>query len=154
MTDLRRAEAFFAIDDSLFWHEAALGLMPAVTARVEVDPPPQPEQLSGPFWNACHGGQLAVAPIPAPARRRSQLGRSLVETNTARYRRARGAERYRGLVDRKGCQSREETARPGKGGQAGWLGSALTSWQPDVGYWPILLQKSGVKDVLPVPTKF
>ena len=46
---------------TLFCHEAALGLMPAITARVEVDPPPQPEQLSGPFWNACHGGQLAVA---------------------------------------------------------------------------------------------
>jgi hypothetical protein len=24
----------------------------------------------------------------------------------------------------------------------------------DVWFWPILLQKSGVKDVLPVPTKF
>ena len=46
---------------TLFWHEAALGLMPAITARVEVDPPLQAEQLSGPFWNACHGGQLAVA---------------------------------------------------------------------------------------------
>jgi ankyrin repeat protein len=46
---------------SLFWHEAALGLMPAITQRVEADLPPKPEQLSGPFWNACHGGQLAVA---------------------------------------------------------------------------------------------
>jgi ankyrin repeat protein len=46
---------------TLLWHEAALGLMPAITARVEAYSPPQPEQLSGPFWNACHGGQLAVA---------------------------------------------------------------------------------------------
>jgi uncharacterized protein len=46
---------------TLFWHEAALGLMSAITERVEADPPPQPEQLSGAFWNACHGGQLAVA---------------------------------------------------------------------------------------------
>jgi ankyrin repeat protein len=35
--------------------------MPAIRQRVEADPPPQPEQLSGAFWNACHGGQLAVA---------------------------------------------------------------------------------------------
>jgi uncharacterized protein len=46
---------------TLLWHEAALGLMPAVTQRVEADPPPQPEELSGPFWNACHGGQLHAA---------------------------------------------------------------------------------------------
>ena len=46
---------------TLFWHEAALGLMPAITKRVEDDPRPQPEELSGPFWNACHGGQLAAA---------------------------------------------------------------------------------------------
>jgi ankyrin repeat protein len=29
--------------------------------RVEASPSPLPEALSGPFWNACHGGQLAVA---------------------------------------------------------------------------------------------
>jgi hypothetical protein len=46
---------------TLLWHEAALGLMPAVTQRVEADPPPQPAELSGPFWNACHGGQLDAA---------------------------------------------------------------------------------------------
>jgi ankyrin repeat protein len=46
---------------TLLWHEAALGLMPAIRQRVEANPPPQPEELSGPFWNACHGGQLAVA---------------------------------------------------------------------------------------------
>jgi ankyrin repeat protein len=43
------------------WHEAALGLMPAIRQRVEADPPPQPEEMSGPFWNACNGGQLAAA---------------------------------------------------------------------------------------------
>jgi hypothetical protein len=36
-------------------------LILAIIPRVEADTPPQPEQLSGPFWNACHGGQLAVA---------------------------------------------------------------------------------------------
>jgi ankyrin repeat protein len=46
---------------TLLWHEAALGLMPAITQRVEGNLPPQPEALSGPFWNACHGGQLAAA---------------------------------------------------------------------------------------------
>ena len=35
--------------------------MPAIRQRVEAGPPPQPEHLSGPFWNACHGGQLAAA---------------------------------------------------------------------------------------------
>jgi ankyrin repeat protein len=46
---------------TLFWHDAALGLMPAITRRVEGGPSPQREALSGPFWNACHGGQLAAA---------------------------------------------------------------------------------------------
>jgi hypothetical protein len=46
---------------TLLWHEAALGLMPAIRQRVEAGPPAQPEELSGPLWNACHGGQLAVA---------------------------------------------------------------------------------------------
>jgi ankyrin repeat protein len=46
---------------TLFWHEAALGLMPSIMQRVQADPPPRPEQLPGPFWNACHCGQLAVA---------------------------------------------------------------------------------------------
>jgi hypothetical protein len=44
---------------TLFWHEAALGLMPALAQRLESRP--APEALSGPFWNACHGGQLAAA---------------------------------------------------------------------------------------------
>ena len=51
---------------TLLWHEAALGPMPAIKERVETDPPPQPEELSGPFWNACHGGQLAVAQYLLP----------------------------------------------------------------------------------------
>jgi ankyrin repeat protein len=46
---------------TLLWHEAALGLMPAIRQRVEADPPPRPEGLSGLFWNACHGGQFAAA---------------------------------------------------------------------------------------------
>jgi uncharacterized protein len=35
--------------------------MPAIIRRFEADMPPQPEELSGPFWNACRGGQLAAA---------------------------------------------------------------------------------------------
>jgi ankyrin repeat protein len=35
--------------------------MPAIRQRVEADPPLQPEELSGPFWNACHGRQFAAA---------------------------------------------------------------------------------------------
>src|SRR5271167_5082074 len=46
---------------TLLWHEAALGLMLAIVQRVEADPPPRPEEISGAFWNACHGGQLAAA---------------------------------------------------------------------------------------------
>src|SRR5262249_1549684 len=46
---------------TLLWHEAALGLMPAITRRIEAGPSPPPEALSGPFWNACHGGQLIAA---------------------------------------------------------------------------------------------
>ena len=46
---------------TLFWHEAALGLMSAIMRRVEADPPARPEEISGPFWNACRGGQLAAA---------------------------------------------------------------------------------------------
>lgn len=45
---------------TLLRHEAALGLLPAIMRRVEASPSPLPEALSGPFWNACHGGQLAV----------------------------------------------------------------------------------------------
>jgi hypothetical protein len=46
---------------TLFWQEAALGLMPALTRRLEASPPPDPEALSTAFWNACHGGQVAAA---------------------------------------------------------------------------------------------
>jgi len=46
---------------TFLWHEAALGQMAAIQRRVEADPPPPPDTLSGPFWNACHGGQLAAA---------------------------------------------------------------------------------------------
>ncbi|KWV54102.1 hypothetical protein AS156_07690 [Bradyrhizobium macuxiense] len=43
------------------WHEAALGLMPELTRRLEADPALETDELSGAFWNACHGGQLATA---------------------------------------------------------------------------------------------
>ena len=43
------------------WHEAALGLIESIRRRLEGDPALRGETLSGPFWNACHGGQLATA---------------------------------------------------------------------------------------------
>lgn len=43
------------------WHEAALGMLPAIVRRIESDTAPQADALAGAFWNACHGGQLAVA---------------------------------------------------------------------------------------------
>ncbi len=44
------------------WHEAALGMMPLMTRRLAAATLPA-DQLSGPFWNACHGGQLAAAEV-------------------------------------------------------------------------------------------
>lgn len=46
---------------TLLWHEAALGLMAVMAQRFTVNPPPQPGDVSGAFWNACHGGQPAAA---------------------------------------------------------------------------------------------
>jgi ankyrin repeat protein len=43
------------------WHEAALGMMEAIARRVEATPPLPGSDLSAPFWNACHGGQLGAA---------------------------------------------------------------------------------------------
>ena len=83
---------------TLLWHEAALGLMPAIRQRVEADPPLQPEELSGPFWNACHWRATRRRSIPAGARRRSELARAVVRANAARHRRTGGTERYRRLA--------------------------------------------------------
>ena len=41
-------------------HEAALGMMQAIAHRIEGVPSLRGTHLCGPFWNACHGGQLAV----------------------------------------------------------------------------------------------
>lgn len=46
---------------TFLWQEAALGLMERLTQRFEDEPRPGSEELSGAFWNACHGGQLAAA---------------------------------------------------------------------------------------------
>lgn len=46
---------------TLLWHEAALGLMERIAQRYEAKPHPESEELSRAFWNACHGGQVAVA---------------------------------------------------------------------------------------------
>jgi uncharacterized protein len=46
---------------TLLWQEAALGMLSAIRHRFDADPVPPIDALSGAFWNACHGGQLAVA---------------------------------------------------------------------------------------------
>jgi uncharacterized protein len=46
---------------TLLWHEAALGMLPAIRHRFEAGPRPEAEALSGAFWNACHGRQVAAA---------------------------------------------------------------------------------------------
>ena len=43
------------------WHEAALGMMDEVACRIDAAPSLRGDELSGPFWNACRGGQLAMA---------------------------------------------------------------------------------------------
>jgi hypothetical protein len=45
--------------NAVLWHEAALGMMEA-TARVEAASSLRGTHRSGRFWNACHGGQVAV----------------------------------------------------------------------------------------------
>lgn len=42
-------------------HAAVLGLVEAVTSLVETAPPPDRDDISGAFWNACRAGQLPVA---------------------------------------------------------------------------------------------
>jgi len=97
---------------TLLWHEAALGLMERITQRFEREPHPGAQEVSAAFWNACHGGQLAVAESlltrgaelnwPAPwsgqtpldiAERsgRSDVAAWLVRTGAVRRERAPGA---------------------------------------------------------------
>jgi uncharacterized protein len=42
-------------------HAAALGLMPVLASLTEANPPPETEDLSVAFWNACRAGQLSAA---------------------------------------------------------------------------------------------
>jgi ankyrin repeat protein len=42
-------------------HAAVLGLMETVTSLVETSPPPDRDEVSVTFWNACRAGQLEVA---------------------------------------------------------------------------------------------
>jgi uncharacterized protein len=42
-------------------HAAVLGLLETVTSQVEVSPPPDRDDVSAAFWNACRAGQLAIA---------------------------------------------------------------------------------------------
>ncbi len=43
------------------WQAAALGLLDSVRQHVSMDPPPSRDQITNALWNACRGGQLAVA---------------------------------------------------------------------------------------------
>jgi uncharacterized protein len=42
-------------------HAAVLDLMKTVTSLVETSPPPNRDDISTAFWNACRAGQLAIA---------------------------------------------------------------------------------------------
>jgi uncharacterized protein len=42
-------------------HAAALGLMPELASLTEASPPPEPDDRSAAFWNACRAGQLPAA---------------------------------------------------------------------------------------------
>jgi ankyrin repeat protein len=46
---------------SNLFESATLGLLDRVAARVEHDPPPGADEITGAFWGACHGGQRATA---------------------------------------------------------------------------------------------
>lgn len=43
------------------WQAAALGLLDRVQQFCAAHPPPAAEEITNAFWNACRGGQLAVA---------------------------------------------------------------------------------------------
>lgn len=43
------------------WQAAALGLLDRVKQHVSADPAPPARDITNAFWNACRGGQLAVA---------------------------------------------------------------------------------------------
>jgi len=45
------------------WEAAALGLTDRVEAHLGADPPPTPEDVTGAFWAACHGGQRPAAEL-------------------------------------------------------------------------------------------
>jgi hypothetical protein len=43
------------------WHAAALGMMSRVEEIIDCNPSPAAEDITGAFWQACHGGQRRVA---------------------------------------------------------------------------------------------
>ncbi len=45
------------------WESAALGLTDRVQAHLDADPPPSPEDMTGAFWAACHGGRRPAAEL-------------------------------------------------------------------------------------------
>jgi len=45
------------------WEASALGLSDRVEAHLAADPRPSPENVTGAFWAACHGGQRPTAEL-------------------------------------------------------------------------------------------
>jgi ankyrin repeat protein len=43
------------------WHAAALGLLDRMEEAFARTPPPTPQEVTGAFWQACHGGQRQSA---------------------------------------------------------------------------------------------
>ena len=47
--------------ESNMFESATLGLLDRLAPRLDSDAPPPPDDVTGAFWGACHGGQLATA---------------------------------------------------------------------------------------------
>ena len=89
------------------WHEAALGMMEAISRRVRGGAG-APRQSLRAFLECLPWRRARRRAISLCAWRRSQLARSLVRANAARYRRASGMERCRGVASRKRCNPRNQ----------------------------------------------
>ena len=46
---------------STLFESACLGLLDRIEPRFDADPAPEPDDVTGAFWGACHGGQLTTA---------------------------------------------------------------------------------------------
>ena len=91
--------------DTLLWHEAALGLMPAVRQRVEADARRATRRAFRAVLERLPWRAARRRSIPAGAPRR-ELARTLVRANAARHRGTSGTERHRRLAARRGRDPR------------------------------------------------